>query len=483
MKDQQLLRQFVEQNSQEAFAALTTRYLNLVYSVCRRELDNAETAEDVTQAVFLILAKKAPALRRNVVLSGWLFQTARFAAKNARIQAQRRAAYEQKAAEAMEQQSEREGAAWVEIEPLLNHSLAALREGERDCILLRFFQGLSFAEVGEVLGLSEEAARKRVTRALEKMRRLFGKQGMIVPSAALAALLSAHAAKAAPAQLTEELTNMLAGHIPGHASLIAQGATQAMNILKWKVAVGAAALLVAGTAAYGIAHRISEAVSVDDPIPLPHSALQAPGTKDAVRNVILRGRVRYEDGKPASGVQVGAQIQNNALLKQSDALRARLGISRSGTVQYPKKEQEESWNNAVSRPDGTFDLPVGADIPYNVMMFDKTGKWVAAAIQGVSGAQNSIVNLPDLVLTKGCLVIGKVTDRFGMSAPFAVVGSYGPDRPETTAASGFAMTDLSGHYRLRVAPGKTRVYLENVSQNQNVELMPGQITTLNFRAQ
>ena len=105
--DRQLLRRFVEHNSQEAFAALTARYLSLVYSVCRRELDDAETAEDVTQAVFLILARKAPTLRRNVVLSGWLFQTARFAAKNARLQAQRRAAYEQKAAEAMEQQSER----------------------------------------------------------------------------------------------------------------------------------------------------------------------------------------------------------------------------------------------------------------------------------------------------------------------------------------------------------------------------------------
>ena len=151
--DWHLLRRFTEHDSQEAFAALTARYLNMVYSVCRRELADDETAEDVTQAVFLILARKAPTLGRNVVLSAWLFQTARFAAKNARLQAQRRAAYEQKAAQTMHQQSEvRQDAAWSEIEPLLNQSLATLRGGERDCILLRFFQGLSFAEAGRGLG-------------------------------------------------------------------------------------------------------------------------------------------------------------------------------------------------------------------------------------------------------------------------------------------------------------------------------------------
>jgi len=150
MDDRQLLRQFVDTNSQEAFSVLTKRYLSLVYSVCRRELDDTETAEDVTQAVFLILARKAPALRRTVVL------------------------------------------------PLLNQSLAALKEGERECVLLRFFQEMSFAETGLSLGLTEEAARKRVGRALEKMRRFFGKSGVIIPSVALAALLSAHAAKAVP---------------------------------------------------------------------------------------------------------------------------------------------------------------------------------------------------------------------------------------------------------------------------------------------
>ncbi len=255
MDDWQLLRRFIEHNSQEAFASLTKRYLGLVYSVCRRELDDAETAEDVTQAVFLILARKAPTLRRHVVLSGWLFQTARFAAKNARIQTQRRAAYEQKAAEAMQQQSEKEDAAWAEIEPLLNQSLAALKEGERQCVLLRFFQGLSFAEAGAALGLSEEAARKRVTRALEKMRAFFGKEGVVIPGLALAALLTAHAAKAVPticqASIAAITSGVLAGHLPlsltgSHVHQFSEGALKAMKIAQLKIAASVALAVLLG---------------------------------------------------------------------------------------------------------------------------------------------------------------------------------------------------------------------------------------------
>jgi len=277
MDDRQLLRRFVEENSQEAFAALTTRYLNLVYSVCRRELADAEAVEDVTQAVFLILARKAPTLRRGVVLSGWLFRTARFAAQNARTQAQRRAAYEQKAAEAMQQQSEgREDAAWAEIEPLLNRSLAALRDGERECVLLRFFQGLSFAEAGATLGLSEEAARKRVTRALEKMRRFFGKEGVIVPGVALAALLFAHAAKAVPATCSAGIatmtTGVLAGHLPlsltgSHVYQLSEGVLKAMKIVHMKAAAGFATAVLLGVPAtfavgQSVAHKVKQSAAL-----------------------------------------------------------------------------------------------------------------------------------------------------------------------------------------------------------------------------
>lgn len=79
-----LLRRYAQENSQDAFAALTARYLGLVYSVCLREVHDPEMAQDVTQAVFLLLARTAPAFRSKTALPGWLFRTARFAAQNAR---------------------------------------------------------------------------------------------------------------------------------------------------------------------------------------------------------------------------------------------------------------------------------------------------------------------------------------------------------------------------------------------------------------
>jgi len=316
--DRQLLRRFTEHNSQEAFAVLTARYLSLVYSVCRRELADDQTAEDVTQAVFLILARKAPTLGRNVVLSGWLLQTARFEAKNARLQAQRRAAYEQKAAEAMHQQSEvREEAAWSEIEPLLNQSLAALQEGERQCVLLRFFQGMSFTETGTTLGLSEEAARKRVGRALEKMRKFLEKGGVIVPGAALAVLLSAHAAKAVPAACQASIvtitTGVLAGHLPlsltgSHVYQLSEGTLKAMKIAQAKVAIGVATGLVIGLGVYTVAggrplslmtaHPVLQMGAVAKP---GHVLIQAPGKAMTSAQIADRCRNAYAALKSYQG--------------------------------------------------------------------------------------------------------------------------------------------------------------------------------------
>jgi RNA polymerase sigma factor (sigma-70 family) len=487
MDDWQLLRRFVEHDSQEAFAALTKRYLGLVYSVCRREVADAETAEDVTQAVFLLLARKAPTLRRNVVLSGWLFQTARFAAKNARTRAQRRAAYEQKAAELIQQQVTREDAAWAEIEPVLNQSLAALWEGERESVLLRFFQGMSFAETGTALSVSEEAARKRVTRALEKMRRFFGQEGIVVPGAALAALLSTHAARVVPAQLMGETIKTLAGSVPGHVSLISQGVLQSMRLFKLKAAAGAVAVVLTGATALTMAHGTTAhtapakptvtKINLDAPVNDAPTGFSAPGEKDAVLNVTFVGKVRYADGKPAGAVEVAAKIQNAWL----DALSKPPRGGGSVEIKFSKKDQMESWNNTVSKPDGSYELPVGANIPYNVMVFDTTGKWVAAALEGKSSAQNSTVNLPDLVLTRGALVVGRVT-KSGVALPRTAVQSYGPHRPATTAATSYAYTDLSGHYRLRVAPGISQVYVASGAGNasRNVTVSAGEIKTVDL---
>ncbi|MBV9469856.1 MAG: sigma-70 family RNA polymerase sigma factor, partial [Abitibacteriaceae bacterium] len=143
MQDYQLLQEYTEHNSQAAFAALVEQYVGLVYSTALREVCNAALAEDVTQVVFIILARKAAGLRKGTILGGWLFHTTRFVAKNALQQEARRQQREQKAAAnvAVEFQMARAGQQeWDQIEPLLHRALATLRNEERNAVLLRFFE-------------------------------------------------------------------------------------------------------------------------------------------------------------------------------------------------------------------------------------------------------------------------------------------------------------------------------------------------------
>ena len=456
MEDRLLLQRFVRDNSQEAFAALTARYVSLVYAVCRREMGDADAAEDVTQAVFLILARKAPSLGRNVVLSGWLFQTARFAAKNARLRELRRKHYEEKAMERHPQAATGE-AHWNEIEPLLNKSLARLKAADRDCLLLRFFQDMTFAEVGTCLGLSEEAARKRVTRALEKLRYFFGKEEVYLPSVALAGLLTAHAAQTVPATCQAAVTQVSIHAVAGHASAaltgshayqLTEGVMKAMKIAKLKMLTGSLAVVVVGSAvSYGMLHG------------------QAPDQKTAYRTVILIGKARYEDGQPAGGVHIGAQLQNNAEgpLLQSE--------TQAGVL--TERLKQIMWNETVTHADGTYKLAVGADVAYNIEVFpgassenlDGNG-WVAAAAEGVSGHKNQQVIVPELLLSQGMFVKGTVTDKIsGKPVSGMAIGSFGPERPETSAAPAWAHADSAGRYQLRVLPGKHLIYIGDVRYN------------------
>lgn len=474
-----LLRRYARENSQEAFAVLTERYLGLVYSVCLREVHDTEQAQDVTQAVFLLLARTAPSFRSRTALPSWLFRTARFASQNARTRELRRRKYEKKAAMEMHPQARTENAAWEDIEPTLNQSLAALGEAERDCILLRFFQGLTFAETGEALGLSEEAARKRVTRALEKMRRFFGKSGVVVPCTALALLLTTHTAEAAPMScgpaIAHLTTNLLAGHASAavtasHAYQLSEGLVKAMKIAKLKMISGSAALLlVGGGVSYGILRG------------------QAPDQKTLYRTVLLTGKAHYADGKPAGGVRIDAQLQNAASLKMMET-------EKPGLLSNRARQLSETMGS--TRADGTYTLAVGADLPYNVMLLPnnllQAGQddgWVAAAAEGVSSHKNQKIVVPDLILTRGAFAVGTVTDKAsGKPLDGVNIGSYGPARPSSGGGIIGGVTDDRGHYRLRLAPGKNQLYVADDRYTEGdtesgtfVTIAAGQTQTANFR--
>lgn len=450
MDDWRLLRQYVEQDSQAAFATLSQRYVNLVYSVCRREVGDPDLAQDATQAVFLILARKAATLRRGVVLSGWLFQTARFAAKNAGTRERRRQHYEQEAAQAMNsEQITQENALWNSLEPFLNSALGRLGAADRDAVLVRYVEDRSLAETGATLGLSEDAARKRVSRALEKLRHLLGKEGMVVSGAALAALLSTRAVQAAPAHCALGAASQInAGLIGSHSYQIAEAVLHAMKVIKMKMLAGAVALTLAGTAILYTVVR---------------GQVPPPAQRTAYRTVLLVGKARYEDGRPASGVHIGAQLQNTPMEK---LMAASSGTGLQGILPGSRQRQL-SGNDTRTRPDGTYTLAVGADMPYNILLlpdnmmaWQTDSQWATAAAEGVSGHPSAAVPVGDLILTRGGFVTGTVTDRTtGRPAGGVAIGSHGPHRPASSADIVGAVTDTAGRYRLRVAPGTSLVYM------------------------
>jgi RNA polymerase sigma factor (sigma-70 family) len=199
MNDAELLREYARDGLEAAFRVLVERHVALVYSAALRQVGERALAEDITQVVFVILARKAARLPERVVLTGWLYRTTRHTATRALRGEQRRRRRER---EAVEMQATNDAEAiWGEMAPWLDTAMAQLSETERSAVLLRYFQNRSLRDVGQALGLSEDTAQKRVARAIEKLRRLLYRRRVAVSSVALTGLLSTHAAQLVPPYL------------------------------------------------------------------------------------------------------------------------------------------------------------------------------------------------------------------------------------------------------------------------------------------
>ncbi|PWU16801.1 MAG: hypothetical protein C5B50_12705 [Verrucomicrobia bacterium] len=219
--DHELVSAYAREGCEKAFRALVARHVSLVYATALRQVGDPGIAEEVTQNVFVVLARKAPRLGGIETLAGWLHRTAILEAK-ARIRAElRRRRREELAAEADIHQ--REGTSpFAELIPLLDEALLHLREGDRLALVLRFLEERSLQEVGRALGVPEDTARKRVSRALDRLSHFFRQRGFTVASGAGTTALLSSAANAAPAGLAVTAAE---------AGLAAGGAATGLNLV------------------------------------------------------------------------------------------------------------------------------------------------------------------------------------------------------------------------------------------------------------
>jgi len=248
--DMTLVREFAASQSEPAFAALVERHIALVHSAAVRQVGDAHLAEEITQAVFIILARKAASLGPKTILSAWLYRTTRYAAADALRARRRRQAREQEA-HMQSILNQPDADTWAQLAPLLDDALAELGETDRTALVLRFFENKTDREIAGALRLEEGAAQKRVTRGLEKLRKYFVKRGVTLTAMAIAGAVAANSVQAAPAGLAVTVTAAAAkGAAVGSSTLtIIKGALKIMAWTKAKTAivVGTSVLLAVGT--------------------------------------------------------------------------------------------------------------------------------------------------------------------------------------------------------------------------------------------
>jgi len=249
IEDAELLRRYAEEKSEAAFAELVQRHVNFVYAgALRRVGGDAHLAEDVTQQVFVAVAGKAAALARHPALSGWLFTATRNVAAQL-VRTERRRQRRESEASIMNELTSPSAneAGWERLRPVLDAALDRLGETDRQAVLLRFFEGKSFAEIGGRLRLAENTARVRVDRAVDKLKGALAARGVTSTTAALGLALASQAGVAAPAGLAATVTGAALAGSGAAAVGAAGGGLTAIFMSMTKLQVGIVGVLaVAG---------------------------------------------------------------------------------------------------------------------------------------------------------------------------------------------------------------------------------------------
>jgi len=240
MTDHDLLEKYVNEGSREALGTLMQRHVGMVHAAALREVRNASMAEDVTQAVFLVLMHRAASISHRVYIGGWLFKVTRYAASNARRGEARRAHHEREASKMINAQTLQTHRA--EIEPVLNEAVAALRKADRELVVMRYLQGQSMREIAQAQHVTENALRQRLMRALQRLRKRLAKCGVTGSTDAVAAVLESSVLPAGPPNVVDKVSATILGTRAPHESseAIAKGVVRMIKNMKLATFAGAA---------------------------------------------------------------------------------------------------------------------------------------------------------------------------------------------------------------------------------------------------
>jgi RNA polymerase sigma factor (sigma-70 family) len=419
--DLQLLARYVKAGAEDAFAELVRRHLNLVYSAALRQVRSPQLAEEVAQAVFVDLSRNACQLRPDTIVTAWLYAVTRRTAIDVVRRESRRQLREQIAIEMNAMNATTSD--WTQIEPLLDEAVSALDDTDRAAVLLRYFENKSLREVGAALGTSDDAAQKRVSRAIERLRDFFSKRGVTVGAGGLVVVISANAVQAAPAGLavTISTATTLAGTTFATTATATTIKTVAMTTLQ-KTLVAATVAVLAGTGIYEARQASQLRTQVrtlrQQQAPLTEQLNQLNIANERLSNQVVQTR----------DSQALSLAQFNELLK----LRGKSGVARADSIELAQLKSTLADQTGRTPDYLTNAMAVGLGTAEKFKMKDA---------QARLDRMKKTLNLTDEQARSISDIMQKHIQRQTEIAMAAITGKMTPEQRQAMAAEGSNQDD------------------------------------------